>query len=148
MINIAQVQAGDRNTNQLQENIRRALEAQFIDEVGSFTANATGLTKSVNAIGYWQTGTTQNAVTLYIPQMQGTSSSTSLSFSGLPTNIFPKRTQRCLCVVVDSGTPSLGFAYINTNGTVSFDSDISGGVFTASGTKGTVLQSVTYIRGI
>lgn len=148
LINIAQVQSDDRNTNQLQQNIINAVVPVFSDEVGSFMVTATGFTQVINGTGYYQTGTTQNAVVLKFPNISGTSNSVAFTISGLPTSIWPKASQSCLTVVADNGATVIGVAQIDTNGVVTFFKDINGSGFTASGIKACSAYSVAYIRGI
>lgn len=148
MISIRQVQTGDRNMNQLQENIRQPVEAVFNESVGSFTANLSGMTQPISFLATWQTGTTQNAVTMRFPGITGTSNSTDMVLNGLPTNLWPQTTQTVFYRVVDSGAASVGLAIVNTDGTITFFKDVSAGVFTASGTKGLASYTFSYIRGI
>lgn len=147
-INIPQVQTDDRNMNQLQQNIKSALDNIFTESFGSFVGVASGFVESISETVDWQTGSAQNAVTLRLPGIVGTSNTTDLVVSGLPTNLYPMTDQTVLYRVIDNGTPSIGLMSIETSGRISFFKDISAASFTASGTKAATSMTITYLRGV
>ena len=114
----------------------------------TFTASLSGCTASV-------TGTARytkyaGIVTLYLPALSGTSNTTSMAISGLPSAIFPARAQHVpIPQVTDNTTKyNLAKAVVNTSDTIDlyFSAAITtdyGNTFTGSGTKG--LQAVTTI---
>jgi hypothetical protein len=120
--------------------------ANFIQpQSGTFTGTLTGMSGSTTgAVNYTVTG---NVCTIYVTSgITGTSNSTALTLTGIPSACQPANTQAGTCgLVEDSGHALLGAVSI-TGGTASFSlavtSDVSNRVdfvtsaFTASGTKG------------
>lgn len=119
-----------------------------MEESGTFNANLSGFADAVSIQLKWQTGTVQNAVTIFLPDFTAPSVSTDLSISGLPTNLYPDTNQFVFARVVDSGVRYIGLAEITTNGQIGFAKDINGNVFTSSGTKGILSLTFTYLRGV
>jgi hypothetical protein len=118
-------------------------------EEGSFTAAATGMSAcTVGSLsGSTCTGTayyTRNrkAVLLYMPQLLGTSSSTSLTITGLPSFLSAARQSECtLGGVNDNSNNYIGYAVLSsTTLTLSFRNSLTTypgtNPFTASGLKG------------
>lgn len=87
-----------------------------------------------------------NQVTLDFPAIEGTSSSTAATITGLPTYARPLATRTCIVAVKDNGAISLGLAQIDAAGVITLQPSVGGGSFTASGTKGIRPQSITYIK--
>jgi hypothetical protein len=124
-------------------------EAFTYDE-GTYTATLTGVSGTVTGTArYVRFG---KAVTLYIPQMDGTSNATTLTITGMPAGIRPARTQYAYIDGVRDNTSSdyMGFVEIQTGGTMDIwrRTSVSGGstnAYTNSGTKGLwVGQTFTY----
>lgn len=111
-----------------------------------FTAVFSGFAVTQSANMFWQTGTTQNAVTLMFPNLLATSNSASMTITGLPTNLWPDQEQFVLARVVDSNIDSVGLAIIETDGTINFTKDVASSGFTNSGIKGTKTFSAAYVR--
>lgn len=108
----------------------------------SFTATATGMTTSpTGTVKYVNMG---SSVTINIPAITGTSNTTALTLTGMPTAIAPSSDTDVLYRVVDSGTNYVGLARIKTTGTIEFYKDVNGAAFTASGTKGVNAYSLSY----
>lgn len=108
---------------------------------GSFTATLTGMTGSVTGdIGYKidPDGTVWLYRSGFLPGISGTSNTTSMTMTGLPTAIRPKFTTLALCIgIVDNGNGLAGAANISAAGVITFS--ILGNplaAFTGSGTKG------------
>ena len=109
---------------------------------GQYTGTMTGLTTT-------ETGTIRYEIAgavcvLYIPAISGTSNATTCTITGGPAAIRPDRQHVCLMRITDNGTVALGAVTAETNGVLTFSADVTGGAFTASGTKGTVLTTVAY----
>lgn len=148
MISVRLVQTQDRNLNQLQQNVKQAVEAPFMEDVGEFIGIVNGFTEGKSIPVTWQTGTTQNGVVLSFPGVGGTSNSIDLTVSGLPVNLWPQSTQFVLARVIDSGANAIGLLEINSDGTLVFFKDIDGNSFTIGGSKGLGSFTASYVRGI
>lgn len=148
MITISQVQTTDRNTNQMQQNIINAVVPVFNDFVGTFSGQLLGCVENISTQIDYQTGTTQNTVSLSFPGSAGTSNATNLAITGLPAALYPQKNQTVFVRVVDNGTASVGLLVIGTDGYLAFYKDVLGSSFTNTGLKGVTSFTVTYIRNI
>lgn len=114
-------------------------------ESGTFTATLTGCTTSpTGTVRYSRSG---NIVTLHIPAISGTSNTTAMTLTGLPSALqVGTTTQNAVVRVTDNGTASFGTAAIAAPGSaISFGIGASGsGTFTGSGTKGVLSSIMTY----
>jgi hypothetical protein len=128
---------------------RNGAEMQFTGlqtTEGTFTlTNSAGVSGSPTGTArYTQLG---NTVTMFIPQIQGTASGTTVSFSGIPAAIRPTRQQICGMLVANNSLDVPGYIRINTDGTALLFCTISGsttGTFTGSGTQGTEACAINY----
>ena len=111
---------------------------------GSFTATLTGCTTSpTGAVDYSING---EIVTLEIPDITGTSNTTSATLTGMPSYIQPASTQNVIAKSVDSGNAVISQMTIGTSGTITLYNVLNASGFTASGTKGVPLLTITYKR--
>lgn len=110
---------------------------------GSFTGTLTGVVGTVNGtIDYTLAG---RMVSLDIPDIDGTSTSTSLTITGMPQNLIPQElTSWALVRIINNGVISLGMARIATTGVITVLSDVTGAGFVAAGTKGVRSTVITY----
>jgi hypothetical protein len=108
----------------------------------SFTGTLTGCTAvvtgsiavaRVNDLIYMNCSTSIGAIT-------GTSNSTSMTITGVPSGFRPKSStgsRQCFCIVTDNGISKGAIATISTAGVISFGLGVDGSTaFTAAGTKG------------
>jgi hypothetical protein len=108
----------------------------------SFAATATGMTTSpTGTVSYSIVG---NLVTLDIPAISGTSNATTFTLTGAPSTIAPVTEKDVLVRIIDNGTSAVGFARIKTTGVIELYATLSGGAFTASGTKSIPTNSISY----
>lgn len=103
-----------------------------------FTGTLTGMTATTNlAVKYIIDS--RSVVTLSVAGT-GTSNSTSMTMTGLPTQIIPPTVGSTVpCLLTDNGTTNLiGWATVNTAGTITFGLGANPNTtgFTAAGTKG------------
>lgn len=122
--------------------IAAAIAAEVV--TGTFTGTLTGVSGS--ATGTLRYDIAGQVVSLYVPAISDTSNATSMTITGAPAAIQPTRAQVCLAIVQDNGTVQLGKVQIETSGVLTFSADVTGAVFTASGTKGVELQTICYMQ--
>lgn len=116
---------------------------------GTFTGVLTGLTASVNASVSW---VRQGSIVVMTISGTGTSNSTSLTMTGLPSNLQPATLRQLIpCNVEDAGANTSGLADVPAgSGTITFYRiTVATGAwnatgYTATGTKGLNLTSFTY----
>jgi hypothetical protein len=111
---------------------------------GTFTGTLTGCTTSPTAtLRYVKVG---SLVTLFIPSagdgLSGTSNSTAMTITGMPSGILPSRTQTLAFPSVGDNSALIGdgeavHAQISASGVITFLINGSATGFTGSGTKGT-----------
>jgi hypothetical protein len=124
-------------------------QVDMTPDQGTFTMTYSGFTSSVTGVAVWTR--VGNLVTLYFPAATGTSNATTMTGTGMPTNIRPARAHnyRVGQVFESSGSFSYGTVTIGTNGTCTFEfnaESFGGGNFSASGTKGvTVSFTLSYL---
>lgn len=109
---------------------------------GSFTATLTGCTTSPTGTVYYSRS--GGVVTLTIPQINGTSNSTAATLTGLPTTVRPVRDQVVPLRLQDNTAVNGGYARVDSSGVVTLYLGVTLGGFTAAGTKGVELSTVTY----
>lgn len=111
-------------------------------ETGSFTATSVGITGTPGGTVNWsRSGPT---VTLTFPSITGASSSTSLSFTGLPAALQPARSQRG-CVMLEDATAFIVGSITVTNGSGTITAvRPDNAAFNAAGTKGIIASTITY----
>ncbi len=112
---------------------------------GSFTGTLTGCTTSPTATIYW--ARSGNLVTLTLPSnLTATSNAGTCTITGLPAALSPTNAQRpALGSLLDNTATTTGYAFIGAAATVISLSRTDGAAFTASGTKGFVAFTVTYM---
>lgn len=102
---------------------------------GSFTGAVTGFASSLTPTIQWRRS--GNFVTLTCNAgSTGTSTTNAMTLTGMPSSIRPTVAQNWLTRLTDNTVVGHGIASVGTNGTVTFGNGITGGTFTASGTKG------------
>ena len=116
----------------------------YSQDSGSFTGTLTGCTTSpTGTVEYIQQG---NLVTLFIPDIQGTSNTTAATITGMPASIRPSTIARyAITRTVDNSAIGSGAAVIATSGVISLFKTVGGAAFTASGTKGHANCCISYI---
>jgi len=84
-------------------------------------------------------------VSMDVPPLTGTSNATTATIIGLPQAVWPAASKTVPCIVQDAaGGIQMGSATIMTDGTISLFKDVSGAPFSATGTKGVRLQTLTW----
>lgn len=110
---------------------------------GSYTGTGTGFT--VSPTGTFKYAIAGKSVTLDIVQLAGTSNATTLTVTGAPAEIFPSADKDVYLKVADNGGSAvIGLARIKTTGVIEVYATISGGAFTAAGTKTLGAASISY----
>lgn len=132
----------DGNTNGL-TLAAGSFDARQTEVSSTATMTLTGCTTS-------PTGTARfvrqnKIVTAYFPAISGTSNTTSATLTGLPAALYPTRDQTVPCLTRD-GTVGLvvATATIGVSGVITLFSDAGGGGFASSGTKGILLQTLSW----
>lgn len=111
---------------------------------GSFTGSLTACTTvPTGTIKYSVDG---DIVTLEIPTITGTSNGTTATITGMPASLWPLSLQGVVGITTDNGTNSISRINIDTAGVINLYYGVSTAIFTASGTKGIQLMTVTYRR--
>lgn len=117
------------------------LQALFFSR--TFTATLTGC----NAVVTVEITYTVSAgvVVLHIPAVFGTSNSVGCVLDGLPDELVSTRSHWILARITDNGTTALGVAIIPEGvNAISLGVGLSGGAFTASGSKGLPITTLVY----
>jgi len=103
-------------------------------EEGSATLTLSGGVSATSAMTYTRVG---NVVTVKVPGATGTSSSTSNpQFSAVTASIRPATAQSFFARVTNNSTLYIGYARINTDGTIDIFWNADASDFTASSSKG------------
>jgi hypothetical protein len=113
---------------------------------GSFTGTMTGMTTSpTGTVKYSIEGQT---VSLEIPQILGTSNSTFMTMTGVPTDVRPITRQWIMATGHDNAVDVFAKAVIETDGTITFHNgaSLTAGSWTAAGAKGVQPMTLTYHR--
>lgn len=147
-IKIPRVQTDDRLINQIQQNISGAIEPLFNNLIGSFNLTMTGCTTVPIAQATWQRSTTAGQVSVYLPDITGTSNADEAYLDGLPASLWPQTLQACITRIVDNGTTAFGFVTVQVDGRIKLHPTAAGGLFTTSGQKGMSQMCISYIMGI
>lgn len=112
-------------------------QSDLVSEQGTFTGTLTGMTASTTGtVSYRRVG---SLVSLFVAaNILGTSNATSMTMTGVPSNVRPKLQERfCLCYGMrDNGGTVAGAAILSTTGSIDFAVGIPPGNFTAAGLKG------------
>lgn len=120
---------------------------------GTFTGTLTGFTTTVTGtISYAKLG---NIVTIHIPNagsgLSGTSNSTSMTLTGMPSSLYPQAARVCAFPAVGDNSNLIGdgeavWCEVGTGGVITFYINGSSSGFTASGIKGTNAGgNITYL---
>lgn len=111
---------------------------------GQFTATLTGVSGTVTGTVKWSYS--GGVVTLEIPDIQGTSTSTSATLTGMPSAIAPATAQYAFGAVLDDGTSVyIGRWIVNSgSGVISLAPGFSLTGFTAANAKGTEQCTLSY----
>lgn len=111
---------------------------------GSYTATLTGCSggSPTGAVTYVKKG---YVVVLYIPNITGTSNSTAATLTGMPDIIKPLRQNVTIGRIMDNTSMALGVFIIDADGTITLGVNAEASGFTASGTKGSQLTTITYL---
>lgn len=109
----------------------------------SFTATLTGMSgATTGTVTYARHG---RVVQLTLPAISGTSNTTDMTITGLPTHLIPLTTKTVLTRGVDSGTAVLAIASIAAStGVITYTNGVTGAVWTNSGVKGVPVSTLTY----
>ena len=118
---------------------------------GTFTLTSTGGDFSISQTGTARYTRVGKIVMLYLPELYGTSTSTTFSATGLPAALNPSRIQNFpLPVITDNSAVALGAAYISlaVSGTISFFRGTAGtwtgSNLKGSGSGGSIGTTITY----
>jgi len=115
---------------------------------GEFTGNFTGSLTGCTTV---PTGTliysvSNGVVTISInSSISGTSNTTALTITGMPTFIAPSGNRYVIVRVTDNNIASFGVAIVASTGVISLFKDATLQVFTASGTKGVPQLTFSYL---
>ena len=120
-----------------------SFDARQTEVVSTAVMTLTGCTTS-------PTGTARfvrqgKVVTAYFPVISGTSNTTAATLTGLPTALYPTRDQTVPCLTRDATAGlKVATATIGTSGVVTLFTDAGGGGFANTGTKGILLQTLSW----
>ena len=113
---------------------------------GSFTLTLTGMTGSVTGTVTWTANGRE--IRLEVPttsSLTGTSNSTAMTGTGLPTVLRPRVSRISIPTVIDQGLATHAYGSVSSStGVITFGGDANGGNFTNSGTKGLAAGSFAY----
>ena len=109
----------------------------------TFTATLTGTTTSpTGVVSVVKSG---SMITMEIPSIVGTSNTTAATLTGVPSLYRPTTNRRMFFVVHNNSVKVLGMAYIKSDGVIEIYAGLSETAFTASGSKGAIQCSLSYI---
>lgn len=113
---------------------------------GSFTATLTGCSDATAPTGTIEYTLVDDVVTLSIPTITGTSNTTAASLTGMPAELYPSALRGALGITTDNGSSSAARLNINTTGVIDLYVSAASAIFTASGTKGIQIVTISYKR--
>lgn len=151
-LNATNIASGTLDNARLPATINVATDLQInsvpIFASGTFTATLTGCTTSPTGTATWYR--VGSIVTLVIPEVVGTSNSTSCTMTGLPAAIQPatlaSQTARVMFSDNTITVADVSASIAAGSGTITFIKGLLSTAFTNSGTKGTTEPSViTYL---
>jgi hypothetical protein len=132
-------------------SVTRAAVATDAITNGTFTLTATGLTTGVTGTAEWTMiktpGGTGALVVMNVPQLSGTSNSTSFGASGIPTFLRPAVGQAVAAssfFITTGSVVTTGTIQVNTAGTLTFYLGTNASGWTASGTKANANMVILY----
>lgn len=111
----------------------------------SFPGTLTGVSGTVTGtINYVVNGET---VMLEFPIIEGTSTTTAATITGMPAALWPRTDQEIIISTKDNGTVAIAKAIVSSStGTITLHSNLTSATFTGSGTKGIGKQTKSYKR--
>lgn len=112
---------------------------------GSFTATLTGMTAGTTGTVKWVANGRE--IRLQVgASITGTSNSTAMTLTGLPSVLKPVADQVFIPTIIDNGTTVHAYASLSAStGTITFGATPGAGNFTASGTKGVNAMTAAYV---
>lgn len=111
----------------------------------TFTATLTGCTTSPTVEVVYTASA--GVVVLFIPTITGVSNSAGAVLQGLPNELMSSRSHRQFAPITDNGVTALGQVAIDDGvNFITLGTGVSGGSFTAAGTKG--IQQCTLIYAL
>jgi hypothetical protein len=111
-------------------------------EEGTYAGTLTGFASGQPiTVSYVRQG---KVVTLSIPQVGTTSTTTAMTLTGMPATLRPTNAQTALGLVLDDGADFIGVASVAADGTITFYKGTNLTAFTASGTKGVRQSTLTF----
>jgi hypothetical protein len=117
---------------------------------GTFTGTFTGFTGSVTGTVYYTR--TGSSVTMTLPAVTGTSNTTAMTMTGIPSIIQPNSTAGALTPLAqledNTAVVTTGVLVSVTAGTATFYNAHSASGFTGSGTKGTGATALTFTYNV
>jgi hypothetical protein len=139
------VNAGPNNVVMGRSGTAMQVTGIFTEE-GDFTlTNTAGITGAPTGTArYTKIG---NNVTLFLPQIVGAASGTSVTFSGIPAVIRPVRNQWCAVLSADNTQDVAGMVRIASDGTMLLEAMIAGVMtptFSNTGVQGLESSTVAY----
>ncbi len=112
---------------------------------GTFTATGTGFTVAPTAtFGYSQNGKTVTIDLGISGSISGTSNATSFTITGMPQALWPASDKDFFTKIIDNGTAAMGIVRVKPTGVIEIYATLTGGMFTAAGTKQLPPTSLTY----
>ncbi len=121
--------------------------ALMTTEKGTYTVTATGMTASITGTAYYERN--GDRVTLQIPTLSGTSNAATFTLTGLPSSLFPARTQGNMTLLIqDNGVFAFGSIQLNASGvfTVYKSATSTGADWTAANAKAAGNFNYTYLK--
>lgn len=134
--------AGDPHPQYLTQTEGDAQYALY--STGSFTVTLTGCTTSpTETMRYVKCGS--SVILSLDSSLTAVSNATTATLTGMPSNLYPARTQTAVIRIRDNGVSAFGLAEISTSGVISLFPTAVGGSFTAAGDKGVLRTSWPYL---
>ena len=99
---------------------------------------------TTSPVGNFRCSVNGDTVTISTPIVTGTSNTTAATLATLPTYLRPTVQQVLLARLSDNSATVLGILIIDTSGVITLAADVTGGAFTASGSKGIQVNTLTY----
>jgi hypothetical protein len=110
---------------------------------GSFTLTLTGMDAVTTGTVEWEANGTSVLLSTNA-NITGTSNTTAMTGTGLPTELRPRVARAFLSHVVDGGSGKFGTSTLSTGGTFTFFSGPNGDAFAAAGSKGFSDGTIVY----
>lgn len=136
---------GELQTNVPAELIYDGTQFQFLnpnDSTGSFTITLTGFTAGVTGTVNWRIVKGKTAVISVMSNISGTSNTTAMTGTGIPTAIVSTSSHRPFAIGEDASNVQVFF--VNNVNSTTWSFSTFAGAFTASGTKGLLACEFVY----